>query len=75
MFISVQFKNKNNEFVGKTYDYELIDSSVVPKLGDVIRMIDGSGNPVCYGTRVKVVAIKTSSLKSYEKINYLLSEI
>lgn len=73
MFISVQFKDKNKIFKGKTYDYELL-TNVTPQVGDIIRMLDKDNEPVCYGTRVKVVAVKTETdVKVWDKVNYLLS--
>ena len=75
MFISVQFKDKDKNFKGKIYDYELL-TDIVPKVGDIIRMIDKDNEPVCYGTRVKVVAVKSETdVKVWDKVNYLLSSL
>ena len=57
MYISVQFKNKNKDFVGKAYDYLLNKEEIPPKKGDIIRMMDDNYNYKFYGTRVKVVDV------------------
>jgi uncharacterized protein YhfF len=75
MFISVQFKDKNKVFKGKIYDYELL-TDVVPKVGEIIRMVDKDNEPVCYGTRVKVVAVKAETpIKVWDKVNYLIASL
>ena len=71
MVVSVQFKNRNKEFVGKTYDYELCEGERVPTKGDIIRMLDENYDLMCYGTRVKVVDVKRSSDRVQTKIRYL----
>jgi hypothetical protein len=58
MFISVQFKNRNNEFVGKTYDFELHKDEDVPTEGDIVRLMDKDFEYKFYGTRVKIVEVK-----------------
>lgn len=57
MYITVQFKNKNKDFVGKLYDYALNKEEIPPKQGDIIRMMDDNYNYKFYGTRVKVVDV------------------
>lgn len=57
MYISVQFKNKNKDFVGKAYDYLLNKEEIPPEKGDIIRMMDDNYNYKFYGTRVKVVDV------------------
>lgn len=75
MFISIQFKNRNKEFVGNTYDYELVKNEPVPALNSIIRMVDENDNPVCYKTRVKVVTIKENSTTANKKIKCILSSL
>ena len=70
MVVSVQFKNKNKEFTGRTYDYELCEGEVVPEKGDIIRMLDENYELLCYGTRVKVVDVKDSD-EDLVKIRYM----
>lgn len=72
MFISVQFKDKNMNFRGKLYDYEV---SVAPKQGAIIRMLDENNNYVAHGTRVKVVEVKEKSNTSACKIRFLNSSL
>jgi hypothetical protein len=60
--LTVQFKNRNMEFTGRTYDFELVANATPPKTGSVIRMLSEDGSKaVCNGTRVKVIAVKASS--------------
>lgn len=70
MVVSVQFKNKNKEFTGRIYDYELCEGEVVPEKGDIIRMLDENYELMCYGTRVKVVDVKDVS-DDLVKIRYM----
>lgn len=70
MFISVQFKDKNKNFRGKCYDYELVEGIEVPATGSIIRMLDEDYDFVCYGTRVKVTAVKKESSTAKMKIRY-----
>lgn len=71
MVVSVQFKNKKKEFVGKTYDYELVKGEKVPQKGQIIRMMDEQYNYLCYGTRVKVVDVKQVSPSAQMAIRYV----
>lgn len=72
MFVTVQFKNKDKVFRGKTYDYELSEEEVVPERNSIIRMLDEDYNYICNGTRVKVVDIKDSSISAgATKIRYI----
>jgi hypothetical protein len=64
MVISVQFKNRDMEFRGKTYDFELAPNEPVPTKGAIIRMTDPNGKKVCNYTRVKVVDVKNTSDKT-----------
>lgn len=76
MFISVQFKDKNKVFKGKIYDYELLDGVPTPQIGDIVRMLDKDDKPVCYGTRVKIVAIKAATdVKVWDKVKYLTTTL
>ena len=66
MYVTVQFKNKQLIFGGRTYDYEVVGD--VPKKGDVIRMLSEDGTKaVCNGTRVKIVDVKPTSTFSIRK--------
>lgn len=77
MYISVVFKNKNMEFGGKAYDFELSPSAAVPKTGSIIRMLTEDGSKVvCNGTRVKVVGSKSVSTTAAEqRISYVDSSM
>ena len=61
MFITVQFKDKNKNFKGRTYDFKLAKDVVPPRSGDIIRMYNEDGGKCCNGTRVKVVDVKVYS--------------
>lgn len=58
MFIGVQFKNRNKEFTGKVYDFELHKDEDIPKEGDIVRLMDEDFIYVFNGTRVKIVEVK-----------------
>lgn len=74
MYISVVFKNRNLEFGGKTYDYEIVGES--PKKGDIIRMMSEDGkSKVCNATRVKVVDVKPTSENSIQRISCVKSSL
>lgn len=61
MYLTVQF-HRGEEFVGKSYDYQLVIGKEPPKVGDVIRMLsDDEKRAICNGTRVKVLAVKEES--------------
>lgn len=61
MYLTVQF-HRGEEFVGKSYDYQLVVGKEPPKVGDVIRMLsDDEKRAICNGTRVKVLAVKEES--------------
>lgn len=61
MFITVQFRNRENKFCGKTYDFELCSNTPAPPVGSIIRMINAEGKPVCNRTRVKVLNVKNET--------------
>ena len=76
MYLEVQFKDKNLNWHGKTYDFELTKSSKPPKIGSVIRMLSEDGTKaVCNGTRVRVIAVKPQSSRSIETISYVESSL
>ena len=75
MVISVQFKNRDMEFRGKAYDFELAPNEIVPKQGAIIRMVDIEGKPVCNKTRVRVVDIKKKSDKTQGLIRCIASSL
>lgn len=74
MYISVQFKDRNKVFKGKTYDYKLDEKEKIPKKGAIVRMFDEDNEFVAYGTRVKVVDVKTVSLSANENLKVRLLE-
>lgn len=75
MIITVQFKDKNKVFKGKTYDYESVDTEI-PKKNDIIRLMDEDYNFLCNATRVKVVNVKSgSSPFPLQKIRFLKSSM
>ena len=66
MFISVQFKDKNMNFRGKLYDYEV---DFPPKAGSIVRMVTkDKKNFVANGTRVRVVEVRHKSKVAIQKI-------
>ena len=70
--ISVQFKNKNKEFVGRTYDFLLCEDEEVPKTGDIVRLLDPNYELKFYGTRVKLTNVRvTSEPVKYDRVRYL----
>lgn len=71
MIVTIQFKNRKNEFVGKTYDYELAKGEDIPAVGQVIRMMNENYDYICYGTRVKVVDVKENSNNVQQSIRYV----
>lgn len=71
MVITVQFKDRNKNFRGKTYDYLLHKEEPLPKDGDIIRMMDEDYNYLCYGTRVKVTGIRHSGPSDKEKLSVI----
>lgn len=58
MVITVQFKDRNKNFRGKTYDYLLHKEETIPKNGEIIRMMDENYNYLCYGTRTRIVNVR-----------------
>lgn len=67
--ISVQFKDKNKVFRGRTYDFKV---ATAPKVGSIIRMYNKEmTKPVCNATRVKVVEVKGTSSAATEEIEYI----
>lgn len=76
MFVTVQFKDRNKVFKGRTYDYLLNREETVPRVGQIIRLMDDNYNYLCYGTRVKVVGVKeTSEVKEPVSIRYVVASL
>lgn len=75
--ISVQFKNRNKEFVGKTYDFLLNKEEEVPNEGDIVRLMDNAYDYLFYGTRVKVVEAKfeTAERNDLQEVRYITSSL
>lgn len=77
MIVTVQFKNKDKVFSGKTYDYILNKNEEVPKQGSIIRMMDKNYNYIYNGTRVKVVALRKEKFSDslLTEIKYVTSTL
>lgn len=76
MFVTVQFKDRNKVFKGRTYDYLLNREETVPRVGQIIRLMDDNYNYLCYGTRVKVVGVKeTSEVKEPVSVRYVVASL
>lgn len=71
MYITVQFKDRNKVFKGKTYDYLLNKEEKPPQRGDIIRMMDDNYEYICYGTRVKVVDVVNGNKDNLTSIRYI----
>ena len=72
MFVTVQFKDRNKVFRGRTYDYLLNREEAVSQVGQVVRLMDDNYNYLCYGTRVKVVDVKErSEVKDPVSVRYV----
>lgn len=61
MVITVQFKDKNKVFKGRTYDYLLNKEEELPQKGSIIRMMDNDYNYICNGTRTRVVNVRKAT--------------
>ena len=76
MFVTVQFKDRNKVFKGRTYDYLLNREETVPQVGQIIRLMDDNYNYHCYGTRVKVDGVKeTSEVKEPVSVRYVVASL
>lgn len=76
MFVTVQFKDRNKVFKGRTYDYLLNKEETVPRVGQIIRLMDDNYNYLCYGTRVKIVGVKeTSEVKEPVSVRYVVASL
>lgn len=71
MVITVQFKDGNKNFRGKTYDYILHKEETIPKNGEIIRIMDENYNYLCYGTRIRVTGIRHSVPSDKEKLSVI----
>ena len=69
MVITVQFKDRNKNFCGKTYDYILHGEEKLPKNGAIIRMMDSEYNYICNGTRVRVESVRHTSVSDMLKLS------
>lgn len=61
MVITVQFKDKNKVFKGRTYDYLLNKEEELPQKGSIIRMMDNDYNYIYNGTRTRVVNVRKAT--------------
>lgn len=75
MIVSIKFKNKNKVFCGKTYDFNLIKGTNIPKRNDIVRMIDRNGNFCFYGTRVRVEKVCKGYNEKLESIETIKSNL
>lgn len=75
MYITVQFKDAQKNFRGRTYDYEVYEDEPTLTKGDIIRMMDNDLNYICNGTRVKVVDVKNTSTTALTKIRVLKTSL
>ena len=66
MVITVQFKDRNKNFRGRTYDYLLHKEEDIPKNGDIIRMTDENYNYLYYGTRTRIVNVRKETERDME---------
>lgn len=75
MIVSIRFKDKNKVFRGRTYDFNLIKGTNIPKQNDIVRMIDRNGNFCFYGTRVQVERIRKGYNEKLESIETIKSDL
>mgnify|MGYP003540026991 CR=1 FL=1 len=77
MVVTVQFKDKNKVFKGRTYDYLLNKNEEKPVIGSVIRMMDNDYNWLANGTRVKVVDTREKKFTdtNLEEIKYMTATL
>lgn len=78
LFVNVKFKNRNMEFTGKTYSYELAADEEAPKDGEIVRLMDENYNYICNGTRVKVEntsKIPVGKVAEYLRIRYVKASL
>lgn len=75
MYITIQFKDAQKVFKGKTYDYELCADEPAPKKDDIVRMTDENWNYIHYGTRVKVIDVKQKSETAKAKVRLIQSTL
>lgn len=75
MIVSIRFKDKNKVFRGRTYDFNLIKGTNIPKQNDIVRMIDRNGNFCFYGTRVRVERIRKGYNEKLESIETIKSDL
>lgn len=58
MVVTIQFKDKNKIFKGRTYNFILNKNENPPKKDSIIRLMDNEYNYIYNGTRVKVINIR-----------------
>lgn len=77
MVVTVQFKDKNKVFKGRTYDFILNKDELPPKKDAIIRMMDNDYNYIFYGTRVKVVDVRKKIFSdiNLNEIRYVTSSL
>lgn len=73
MVVTIQFKDKNKVFKGRTYNFILNKDELLSKKGNIIHMMDKDYNYFFYGTRVKVVDTREKQFIdiNLEKIKYV----
>lgn len=78
MFVNVQFKNRQKQFTGKIYSYELCSDEITPKENDIIRLMDENYNYINYGTRVRVNStskVPAGKVAEYLRVRYVESSM
>lgn len=69
MVISVQFKDKNKNFRGKSYDYLLHKEEKIPCRGEIVRLMDEDYEYKHYGTRVMVTKVRMAATEDRDKLD------
>lgn len=69
MIISVQFKDKNKNFRGKSYDCLLHKEERIPRCGEIVRLMDEDYEYKHYGTRVMVTNVRMAATGDKDKLD------
>lgn len=74
--VSIQFKDKNKVFKGKTYDFLLNKEEEVPSQGSIVRLMDDDYDWMFYGTRVKITEVKfAEQATDLKSVRYLTAKL
>ena len=71
MVITVQFKDRNKNFRGKTYVYILHKEETIPKKWEIILLMYANYNYLYYCTRIRVTGIRHSVPSDKEKLSVI----